>query len=388
MGGTLARSDGGNGRPPGAKSPLAGFALAAGLAALHLQVPEAPSHTLASAAEQALHRRHSDDAGHDGGSASTGERHQDGSEHAPRRVRLRRGKERRLRDLRADMPATVIRQLDQATNYFSNSMRVPAALIAGQAGNMLHRLTELGAAQRASAAAPEEHSASLRTNIYVALWRIHFLLTGYTVCAQLTAVLLCSTAHAQILDIGRDELALEPTALDLIIKHVEFEYVTVRIAFFSGLVTFLLAIATRVAASLGAGPRRSTVTGKRELLLCAAMGAMLVSTLAWWTHIYSEEMTNQGTFYLLRRFWTLLLHRLRGHPLAILSFCAGGVAVSLAVAALLLQGPSCSTRARSRTSSATASDAGNGILVAPSNGHESKSPPSSGVMSPASQGAV
>ncbi len=39
----------------------------------------------------------------------------------------------------------------------------------------------------------------------------HVLLTVYTVFAQLTTVVLCSAAHGQILDIGREELALEPT---------------------------------------------------------------------------------------------------------------------------------------------------------------------------------
>jgi len=253
-------------------------------------------------------------------------------------VRLRRGKERRLRDLGADLPATVVRQLDQASLYFSHSVYLSAVLIAWQAGNMLHRLTELGAAQRAPAAPlAEERPSSLRARIYVALWRMHFLLTSYTVCAQLTAVLFCSNAHAQILDISRDELALEPTALDLIIRHVEFEYVTVRIAFFSGLVTFLLAIATRAAASLSAGPRRSTVTGKRELLLCAALGAMIVSTLAWWAHVYSEEMMHQGSLYLLRRFCCLLFVRLQGAPLAILAFVAGVVSMCFAAASVLLQ---------------------------------------------------
>mmetsp|Transcript_84439 Transcript_84439/g.196303 ORF Transcript_84439/g.196303 Transcript_84439/m.196303 type:complete len:323 (-) Transcript_84439:78-1046(-) len=234
-----------------------------------------------------------------------------------------------------ELPAAVLKQLDQATSYFSNSVRVPAALIAGQAGNMLHRLTEMGTVQRAQTSPAAERTWSLRTHIYVALWRAHLLLIGYTVCAQLTAVLLCSTAHAQILDIGWDRLQLEPTAFHLIIRHVEFEYVTVRIAFFSGLVSFLLAVATRAVASLGAGPKQSTVTGNRELLLCAALGAMLVTTLTWWTHIYNEEMPNEEPFYLLRRFTVLFWDRLRSSTLTRLTAVSAAASLCLGTASLL-----------------------------------------------------
>jgi len=228
----------------------------------------------------------------------------------------------------------VSKQLDQAAAYFSNSMRVPAALIAGQAGNMLFRLTELGTAQRSPTSAPPGPT-SFRSRVYIALWRTHFLLISYTVCSQLTAVLLCSTAHAQILDIGRDELALEPTALDLIIRHVEFEYVTVRIAFFSGMVTFLLGIAARAVASLGAAPKRSTVTGKREFLLSAALGTMLAATLAWWMHIYNEDLTNfTGMWHLLRRFALLARTRWHGSPLTAFSALSFLASIGFAAASL------------------------------------------------------
>merc|ERR1719215_296251 len=100
-------------------------------------------------------------------------------------MRLRRGKKRWLRDWHKPLPDGVSKQLDQAVNYFSNSVRVPAALIAGQAGNMLYRLTDLPAVQRSSAAASQHPltEASRRNSIYVARFMALLLLTGYTVCA-------------------------------------------------------------------------------------------------------------------------------------------------------------------------------------------------------------
>jgi len=249
-------------------------------------------------------------------------------------VRLRRGKERQLRDTSRPMPDPVRLQLDQATMYFSNSIRVPAALIASQAGNMLFRLTEPPHVSRSSA--PEVgasgSSKSSLIYIYILLWRLHVMLTAYTVCAELTAVLLCSTAHAQILDISRDEVALEPTALDLIIQHLEFEYVSVRICYFSGLVSFLLAIAARTSATLGAGPKGSTLTGRRECKLCIALGFMLIATLSWWLHVYNEDVTNfTGAWHLFKRFMRLVFRRTNHCPLATTSlFCAGfAIALSL-----------------------------------------------------------
>jgi len=253
------------------------------------------------------------------------------------RVRFRRGKERRLRDTTRPMPDSVRVQLDQATMYFANSIRVPAALIASQAGNMLFRLTEPPHVSRSavSAAGAPPSSMSIRIYIYIILWRLHVMLTAYTVCAELTAVLICSTAHAQILDIGRDDVALEPTALDLIIRHVEFEYVSVRICYFSGLVSFLLAIAARASATLGAGPKGSSLTGRRECQLCIALGFMLISTLSWWLHVYNEDVTNfTGAWHLLRRFLRLVIRRTNNSPLAITSLFCAGCSIALSVYSL------------------------------------------------------
>jgi len=258
-----------------------------------------------------------------------------------RRVRLRRGKERTLRDWHQPLPDPVNKQLDQAVAYFSNSMRVPAALVAAQAATVLFRLTEpppnIRKDDANTMALPAVTSA--RFKIYSALWRAHLLLIVFTVCAQLTAVLVCSTAHAQILDISRDELALEPTALELIIRHVEFEYVTVRLAFFSGLIAFLLALGARIAAALGARPRNSVTTGQRELLLCAALVCMLGATLTWWINIYCEEMTKYtGVWHLVRRFFRLAAVRLLDSPSAMLSAVLAVASLLLALASLVKGG--------------------------------------------------
>eukprot|EP00930_Biecheleria_cincta_P025089 TRINITY_DN17897_c0_g1_i1.p1 TRINITY_DN17897_c0_g1~~TRINITY_DN17897_c0_g1_i1.p1 ORF type:complete len:318 (-),score=40.72 TRINITY_DN17897_c0_g1_i1:95-1048(-) len=254
-----------------------------------------------------------------------------------RRYRYRRGKKRRLRDWHVEMPSSVARQLDQAITYFSNSIRVPAALIAGQAGNMLTRLTELPTAHRAATTgrAGVAPKWSLRERIYVTLFRVHLVLISYTVVAELTAMLLSSTAHSQILDIGRDELSLEPTALDLIMRHVEFEYLAVRVFFISGIAAFLLAVFVRILATLGAGPQGSTITGKRELVLCAALCGMLVSTLAIWGHIYNDEMENfQGVWHLLRRFTVLVIRKAFTCPLVVLSILTALMSALLALIAI------------------------------------------------------
>lgn len=49
------------------------------------------------------------------------------------------------------------------------------------------------------------------------------ILAAATICLELTTVLETSNAHVQLLELGRHGLALEPTAMDLIMANLEFE---------------------------------------------------------------------------------------------------------------------------------------------------------------------
>eukprot|EP00811_Abedinium_folium_P029008 NODE_4537_length_1880_cov_4.139190.p1 GENE.NODE_4537_length_1880_cov_4.139190~~NODE_4537_length_1880_cov_4.139190.p1 ORF type:complete len:484 (+),score=153.30 NODE_4537_length_1880_cov_4.139190:82-1533(+) len=223
-----------------------------------------------------------------------------------RRMRRRRGKERPLRHSDEPIPPAIAKQLDQAAAFFSNSVRIPAVLIAGKTVSIIN-----GLLVRAESPVVEQLPAG-----FVALWRMHILLMGYTLCAQLTAVLVCSSAHAQLLDISRDELQLEPTALDLINRHLELEYVLVHVAFFSGLVAFLLGTMARAIATLGAHAPRCTscISGRseREFCLCLALCGMIVATLCLWLHIWGETMPSSMEFLgLILRLWQLMGRDLR-----------------------------------------------------------------------------
>mmetsp|Transcript_13011 Transcript_13011/g.28722 ORF Transcript_13011/g.28722 Transcript_13011/m.28722 type:complete len:337 (-) Transcript_13011:82-1092(-) len=259
-----------------------------------------------------------------------------------RRVRLRRGKERTLRDWHQPLPDPVSKQLDQAVAYFSNSIRVPAALLAAQAASVLLGLTEPppNASHDDAQIAVMPAAISFRFKLYSALWRAHLLLTAFTVCAQLTAVLVCSTALGQILDISRDELALEMTAVELMTRHVEFEYVTVRLFFFWGLITYVLALGARMGAALGAEPHNST-KGQRELLLCAGLLCMLGATLTWWINIYCEDMTmDTGVGHLVTRFFELAWMKLWESSCAMLTVVQAMASLLLALASLVKGGRS------------------------------------------------
>mmetsp|Transcript_13008 Transcript_13008/g.28706 ORF Transcript_13008/g.28706 Transcript_13008/m.28706 type:complete len:333 (-) Transcript_13008:82-1080(-) len=259
-----------------------------------------------------------------------------------RRIRLRRGKQRTLRDWHQPLPDPVSKQLDQAVAYFSNSIRVPAALLAAQAASVLLGLTEPppNASHDDAQIAVMPAAISFRFKLYSALWRAHLLLTAFTVCAQLTAVLVCSTALGQILDISRDELALEMTAVELMTRHVEFEYVTVRLFFFWGLITYVLALGARMGAALGAEPHNST-KGQRELLLCAGLLCMLGATLTWWINIYCEDMTmDTGVGHLVTRFFELAWMKLWESSCAMLTVVQAMASLLLALASLVKGGRS------------------------------------------------
>lgn len=247
-----------------------------------------------------------------------------------RKKRLRRGKERILRDWHNHMPEAVVRQLDQAIGFFSSSVRIPAVALAGKALGVLFRLPPAPKASDEGL-----HSSALvivRPWLAVNLWKFYVMLTGYAVCAQLTAVLLCSSAHAQILDIGRDELSLEPTALDLVTRHVEFEYVLVRTFFFSGLLALLLAIAAKAASVLGGAWISEVRLDRAEAELWLALCTLLGSTICWWIHVYFENMPYfGGGWRLLKRLFKLLKKDLRSGPLAALALLLMVAATGLTI---------------------------------------------------------
>mmetsp|Transcript_33087 Transcript_33087/g.72058 ORF Transcript_33087/g.72058 Transcript_33087/m.72058 type:complete len:337 (+) Transcript_33087:61-1071(+) len=247
--------------------------------------------------------------------------------------------QRREREMLQPWAKEVRKQLEQAANFFADSIRVPAILLAAQASSDAANILELpsNAHQRYRNPSDMSHAVnSKRSKRYIALCKVHLILTVFTMCLNLTVVLLCSTAHAQLLDVNMDDLALEQSAMDLILRHVEFEYVASQLAFFSGILTFLMAITARMAASLGAGPHQSTVTRQRELLLCFSVVCMCVSTLAWWADIWCEDLPE--VMYLFRRFTWLTWLRLSRSPSALLTVLLSLCAVTLTTGSFIFEG--------------------------------------------------
>eukprot|EP00913_Durusdinium_trenchii_P031577 g29569.t1 len=50
--------------------------------------------------------------------------------------------------------------------------------------------------------------------VFQFLYRVYVLLASATICLELTTVLETSNAHVQLLELGRQGLALEPTAME------------------------------------------------------------------------------------------------------------------------------------------------------------------------------
>lgn len=233
--------------------------------------------------------------------------------------RARRNQENRPEDSEP-LPAPLAKQLDQAASYFANSVRVPAALVAGEAMGVIFALPTV----------PPNGGLPIAG----ALWQFHVILVGCTICAQLTTVLVCSVAHAQILDFNRDKLALEPTALDLIIRHLEFEYLTVRLAFFTGILTFLLALVARALAVLS-GPAVKSDRFGGEKRLCAAFCCLLAATLCYWSHIFSQDvLIYPSVWVMVKRFFRLAWHDAHLSPWAMTSGLLGILSIGFAVSSL------------------------------------------------------
>jgi len=190
-------------------------------------------------------------------------------------------------------------QLDDAIKFFSDTMRVPATLLGSAALGMLFLPPFKWGFLKEEQQAPR----------FVAVWRLYVLLTAFTFCAELTVVLGTSNAHAQLLELGRSGLPLEPTAMDLIMGHMEFEYLTCSLNFFGGVVTFMLATFCRViAVFLFANSRRMP----QEPQLCMAIGGMMLSSLLWWLHLANVRILEfQNIGNMMSRYMQLLVARMR-----------------------------------------------------------------------------
>jgi len=173
---------------------------------------------------------------------------------------------------------------------------------------------------------------------FVAVWRLYVLLVAATVCAELTVLMGTSNAHAHLLELGRNGLALEPSAMDLIMSHLEFEYLTCSLNFIAGVAAFMLATSCRVLAVFRfANSRRMP----QEPELCMAVGGMILSSLLWWLHLVNVrvmEFNNLGD--MVGRYAQLLLARVRLGEVGFVGSAALIIAsVSLLSAVRLVLGP-------------------------------------------------
>ncbi|CAE7668947.1 TBC1D13, partial [Symbiodinium pilosum] len=182
-------------------------------------------------------------------------------------------------------------QLDDAVKFFSDTMRVPAALIGSAALGMLFL-------------PPKKFGwcgdVEPQPEVFDFLYRAYVILTAATLCLELTAVLETSNAHVQLLELGRHGLALEPTAMDLIMANLEFEYLVCSLSFLGGVVCFMLATMCRVLVVFNY-TRRSL---PREPELCFVVATMMFLLLLV-ARFRSGEMGIMGYVALLVSFISL-----------------------------------------------------------------------------------
>eukprot|EP00440_Ansanella_granifera_P051001 gb/GFBE01055279.1/.p1 GENE.gb/GFBE01055279.1/~~gb/GFBE01055279.1/.p1 ORF type:complete len:423 (+),score=65.89 gb/GFBE01055279.1/:1-1269(+) len=217
-------------------------------------------------------------------------------------------------------------QLDDAVKFFADTMRVPAILIGSAALGMLFVPPFKWACYKES---------TEQRPLLLLLWRLYVILATATLCTELTTVLGTSNAHVQLLELGRSGLALEPSAMDLIMAHIEFEYLTCSLSFLTGVICFMLAIFCRVCGffNCSEGSRMP-----RQPELCVVVGGMILSSLLWWLHLTNVRMMEFSNFGAMSsRFFLLLWARLRNGEIGVIGLAALATAgTSAAVAARML----------------------------------------------------
>lgn len=214
--------------------------------------------------------------------------------------------------------ADVRKQLDDAVRFFSDTMRVPATLIASAAISTLFLPPWAFDGEREP------------SRMFLFLWRCFMLFTTSTFCFELTAVLVTSNVHAQLLELGRAGVSPEPTAIDFIMSHVEFEYLTCLLSFLGGLMAFMLATLCRITAVFRCS---RTLEAPRELRLSLAVSGFIVASLLWWLHLTNVRLVEfRNVGQMLWRFLVLLWARLWLKKVGAL----GGAAVATFVGSVLV----------------------------------------------------
>jgi len=215
-------------------------------------------------------------------------------------------------------------QLDDAVRFFSQTMFTPAALIGSAALGLLFL-------PPAKFAFCDPQQQPYR--IFQFLYRVYVILASSTICLELTTVLETSNAHVQLLELGRHgRLALEPTAMDLIMANMEFEYLVCTLSFFGGVVCFISATLCRVIVVFGYDHSGRFLPQEPEL--CLAVSGMMLSSLLWWLHLVNMRVTEFPNFgSMICRFFLLLIARFRNGEVGITGYAAVFLSAASGIAA-------------------------------------------------------
>eukprot|EP00931_Biecheleriopsis_adriatica_P102382 TRINITY_DN7735_c0_g4_i1.p1 TRINITY_DN7735_c0_g4~~TRINITY_DN7735_c0_g4_i1.p1 ORF type:complete len:381 (+),score=83.43 TRINITY_DN7735_c0_g4_i1:26-1144(+) len=217
-------------------------------------------------------------------------------------------------------------QLDDAVKFFSETMRVPAVLIASAA---------LGSLFLPGWAMDAEENPSPQFNT---CRRLYLMLTVLTFCLMLTAVVVTSNAHAQLLELGRAGLTLEPTAMDLIMSCLEFEYLSCSLSYIFGVMAFMLANLSRM---LAVFRYATTLRAAREPNLFGSMSTAVLATLLWWVHLINVRLTEYSNIgEMVARFARLLFARMALGQLGVMGFAALVMTFSSGIMAIRAVRPS------------------------------------------------
>lgn len=115
------------------------------------------------------------------------------------------------------------------------NVRIPAALIGG-AG-----IAQLFAQINAADSTDSPRKKSMLQSTYTKL-------VAFTICCELTTVFVSTSTSVRLMAGGFNPMAT--TAVDLLVREFELNYLAVRMCFFSGLISFVSAFAVRAYAQI------------------------------------------------------------------------------------------------------------------------------------------
>jgi len=214
-----------------------------------------------------------------------------------------------------------------AINFFNN-LRVPAALLAASAIKDAFTLQDTPPAHQA--AWDREHGIT-KSRMWRSLRHLYLMLMVFAFALEVNTIFMSTQVSTQLATSRFDAEA--ESLVSFLVREFEYEYVTIRLQFVSGLLAYVVAQGLRV----------RFILRKYMALSLSAMLCLFTAAFGMMAYTNANTITYGGFGGLLRRHCQLsavfIADHLRDGPMPVITVLSTALAIAFAVASVAKSAP-------------------------------------------------